>query len=295
MKNLTLSLLISSIITTASYAEDICDGAYQAQNYNQATNCYVKQLKKERTFNNLFRAGASYHNLGRYKEALPYLKEAEKKAITPDDYALIYNWLSVNYSSLGNSEQDLAYSMKVLDLRLKSGNREEIGTSYSNLGSYYFNQGQPKKALEYYEKALEYKEESERSTTYGNMAVTYGELNNPQKEEEMYHASIEISEKTGNYHALAQTKVNLGAFYYSKDRYGEARSTLEEALVMCQKTKQIDDESHTLSILAKIDHREGKSSQAREKASEALRLAKLSGNTTILDEAQDAWNLVNGK
>lgn len=295
MKNLTLSLLISSIIATASFAEDICYGAFQAQNYNQATNCYIKQLKKERTFNNLLGAGVSYNKLGRNKEALLYLKEAEKKAISTDNYGIVYSFLGVNYGALGNSTQELAYSMKSLDLYLKSGNRENTGNSYNNLGLYYFNQGQPKKALEYFEKALEYQEESERSTTYGNMAVTYGELNNPQKEEEMYHASIEISEKTGNYHALAQTKVNLGAFYYSKDRYGEARSTLEEALVMCQKTKQIDDESHTLSILAKIDHREGKSSQAREKASEALRLAKLSGNTTILDEAQDAWNLVNGK
>lgn len=85
MKKLTLSLLCAGLITTATVAEDLCNAAYQAGNYTQSEQCYIKQLKKERSFKNLSRAGVSLVNQQRYKEALPYFTEAEKKALSLDD------------------------------------------------------------------------------------------------------------------------------------------------------------------------------------------------------------------
>ena len=296
MKKLTLSLLCAGLITTVSFAKDPCDATYQAQNYEQAAVCYINQLKKERTFNNLASAGTSYSRLGRYKEALPYLKEAEKKAITSLDYTIIYSWLGNVYANSGDSVQELAYSMKFLDLSLKSGDRKNIGSAYSNLGEYYRKQKQLQKALEYYEKALEYKDESERTTTYGNMAVTYNDLKNYPKAEEMHQKSVEIDQKTGDYNALGTHKTELGSFYFGQNRYTDARKTLEEAQTISHNAGNITSEAHSLSILSVIDYHEGHINKAKEKAAEGLRLAKQSGATgALLDDAQYAWNLVNGK
>lgn len=297
MKNLTLSLLCAGLfITTTAIAEDICDGAYQVQNYPQAAECYINKLKKEYTFNNLERAGISYLQLGRYKEALPYLKEAETKARTASEYKDAYNSLSVLYSNIGDNAQDFAYSMKFLDLSLKSGNRATTGTAYSNLGEYYRKQKEFKKALEYYQKALEYKEDSERAVTYGNMATTYNELNDYQKAEEMYKKSVEIDEKVGDYNALTKHKVQFGIFYFMRKQYIEAKKMLQDGLILSQKTKQINSEAHALSILGVIDYREGNVNAANEKVTEGLRLAKLSGEKGgTLSDAKIAWDMVNGK
>lgn len=295
MKKLTLSLLYAGLITTTAIAEDICNGAHQAQNYPQAAECYVQQLKIKQTYNNLIRAGISYTNLGRYKEALPYLKKAEKKAMTPFDYTVAYSWLGTVYGNTGDSIQELAYGMKFLDLTLKSENRGNTGSAYSNLGEYYRKQKQLQKSLEYYEKALEYKEESERAPTYGNMAVLYSNLENYPKAEEMYQKAVEITQKIGDYNALGGHKTELGIFYFSQDRYTDARKTLEESRTISDNGGDVSSEAHSLSILSIIDYREGHIIEAKVKAAEGLRLAKQSGSNAVLGDAEYAWNLVNGK
>lgn len=158
MKKLTLSLLCAGLITTVAVAEDLCNAAYQAGNFTQSGQCYIKQLKKERSFNNLFRAGLSLFNQRRYQEALPYLTEAEKKALSLNDYASVYVYLGAVYDNLGDSKQAYAYYMKNLDVSLKLGDINEISASYNNLGDYYRKESQPQKADEYFEKSLSYLE-----------------------------------------------------------------------------------------------------------------------------------------
>ncbi|TDA69054.1 tetratricopeptide repeat protein [Sulfuricurvum sp. IAE1] len=295
MKHPIFFLLYAGIISTASFANSPCDGAYLAKNYDQATQCFGQQLKKDRSFYNLKGVGFSFVQQGRYKEALPFLKEAEKKARTSFDYSIIYSWLGTCYGAMGDSEQTFVYRMKSLDLMLKSGNRDEIGRAYSNLGVYFFDHGQPKKAIEYYEKALDYRDENEHSNIYANIALAYQELNDTYKTEEMYQKSIEIAEKTGNLNGLATFQKNLGAFYFTQNRYGDARKTLEKALILARQVRAIDDESHALSILAVIDYEEGHLNEAKVKASEGLRLAKQSGDRKVFNDAQAAWDIVNGK
>jgi tetratricopeptide (TPR) repeat protein len=295
MKNLTLSLLCAGLITTSAIAEDICDGAFQAQNYEQSAECYSHQLKKERLFNNLLKAGISYERQGLNRKALSYLKEAEKKAITSDDYATVYSWLGVVYSNMGDTIHELSYDMKFLDLALKSGSREDIGIAYGNLGDYYRIQKQLQKALEYYEKALDYQEESERTATYGNMAVAYDDLSNYPKAEEMHQKSVEIDQKIGDYHSLGVHKTGLGSFYFGQKRYVEARTTLEEGKTISHNAGDIVSEANALSILSVIDYREGHVNEAKAKAAEGLRLAKQSASTVTINNANWAWNIVNGK
>lgn len=297
MRFLTLSLLCAVLLSSTAIAEATCYSVYQAQDYKQAAQCYVQQLKSARSFDNLKMTGLSYCRLGRYKEALPYLKEAETKAKSSRDYIVLYSYISIAHSSLGDTIQELAYSMKVLNLSLKTGERKDIGSAYNNLGEYYRGQKQPQKALEFYQKALDYQEESESSATYGNMAIAYGELEDLSKAEEMYQKSITVDQNTGNYLSLGAHKTQLGIFYFTQGRnkYNEARTTLEDALIINHKSGYIASEAHALSILSIIDYREGNVAKAKERAAEGLRIAKLSGDYTTLSDANWAWNMVNGK
>ena len=295
MKKLTLSLLYVGLITTTVIAEENCIMFYETQNYEKSAECSVKKLKKERSYTNLETAGFSYMQLGRYKDALPYLKEAEKKVQISSDYRILCSFLSAAYGRTGDTIQELAYNMKFLDLSLKSGVRKNIGSAYNNLGSYYFNQEQNQKALEYFEKALKYHEELESSITYNNMAAAYNELEDYQKAEEMYQKAIMIDQKSGDYHSLGTHKMHLGSFYFTQHHNKEARRTLEDALVISRNGGNISSQSHALSLLAVIDYREGYIVQAKEKASEALRLAKQSGASATSGEANIAWKLVNGQ
>jgi tetratricopeptide (TPR) repeat protein len=290
-----LSLICIGLITTTAIAEENCLVFYEAQNYQKSAQCYIQNLKKDRSFGNLSSAGISYCEQGRYKEALPYLKEAEKKAHTSSDYEIIYSWLSAAYSSIGDSIQTLEYDMKCLNLSLKSEDRENIGRAYSNLGIYFHGQKQYEKSLEYYEKALGYKEESEKSATYGNMALVYGDLNDFQKEEEIYQKSIAIDQQIGEYRPLGTHKINLGIFYLNQNPYDEALITLKESQNISHKAGDIATESYALSYLASIDYRNGQIDQAQIKVTEALRLAKQSGHSIVIKKANKTWNLVNGK
>lgn len=80
MKRLSLFLLASTLLTTCIHAGDSCIPIYKAENYPAAEQCFLKELKKERSWNTLFGLGVSLAEQQRYTKALPYFEEAEKIA-----------------------------------------------------------------------------------------------------------------------------------------------------------------------------------------------------------------------
>lgn len=249
MKFIPSSLLAISLFSTIAWSESPCFPAYKAGNYPAAEQCLKKELKKERSWDNLFGLGYSLNAQQRYKEALPYLLEAEQKSSSIDDYMSIYSTLGSVYNNLGDREKEYFYSMKYLDMTLKSGDNESIATAYNNLAS-YFHDYQPQKALEYYEKSLEYREEFQKAIVYDNLASLYGnKLKNPTKSEEMRFKAIVLSEQTGNYNKLGLYKTNLGVFYYNHERYAEAKSVFNEALPIIRKVGLRESEATILKAL----------------------------------------------
>jgi tetratricopeptide (TPR) repeat protein len=293
MKHPIFFLICAGVFYISAIAEDICAGGLEANDHIRASQCYVQQLKKEKSFNNFINAGISFYSLGRYTEALKYLKEAEHKARTLNEYRVMYSFLGGTYGALDDSDQEFVYNMKSLQLSLKSGESKDIGTAYENLGGWYIKSNQDQKALEYYEKALEYQKESERAYTYGNMAILYENNNDIHKAEEMLKKAVEINEKNGSHKDLGFHKAKLGKFYFNQQRYDEAYSTLENARMLSHQSGNISNESYVLSTLARIDYLNGKINQAREKVAEALRLAEKSGSKTIYKVANEVSQLVN--
>lgn len=280
MKKILLGL---SILASVSFsAEDICSGLFSAGDYPKAGDCYVKQIKKNNSFDNNYFVGVSFLKQGRVKEALPYLQKSEQLASSEDDLVAIYSWLSVAYSYLGNRELELAYDMKVLNITLKTNNKKNISKAYNNLGLYYDNMNDNNKALEYYNKSLEFSEEKEKATAYNNIAIIYDNLNNYDKSNEFYNKSINVALNNGNYLQLCSTKTNFGGSLYDQEKYQEADKTLKEANTICHNAGDISKEANSLIYLGLSSLKQNNLQLAKSYYNQAKLLANKSGIRTIL-------------
>lgn len=291
MKKILLGL---SILASLSFsAEDMCIGLFRAGDFQKAGDCYIKQIKKNNSFDNNYFVSVSLLKQGRVKEALPYLQKAEQLASIERDLALIYSWLSVSYSALGNRELELAYDMKVLNINLKNNNKKDISSAYNNLGQYYSNIEDYNKALEYFNKSLEFSEEKEKATTYNNMALIYNYLENYDKSNEFYNKSINLRLNSGDYLGLCNSKTNFGASLYNQKKYQEADKVLKEVNVICHNAGNISSEADSFIFLGASSLKQNDLASAKFYYNQAKPLANKSGNGVVLGKLADLEERIN--
>jgi ribosomal protein S12 methylthiotransferase accessory factor len=89
--------------------------------------------------------GVCLNEMGKYREALAALKQAEKYDKERTD---IYNSMGFSHFKLKEHEEAIAYFKKVLQLDPSSA------IDYANIASNYRDMGQTEKAIQYYETAL---------------------------------------------------------------------------------------------------------------------------------------------
>ena len=281
------------LLSSLAFSADVCSGLYDAGDYHKSGDCYIRQLKKDKTLVNYYFTGDSLRKQGRNKEALTYLNEAEKLANKEADLGLIYNRLSMLYGNLGDKKSELAYNMKALNIVLKGNNKNDIASTYSNLGNYYARLKDENKALEFYNKALEYN--NENASIYTNMAISYGNLNNFDKAEEFYKKAIAIDLNKGDYLSLCGDKSNFGIFYYNQNKYNEAIPMLEEAKDICHKSGDISDEANSLISLGLISLKQGNLTSAKSYYAQAKPLAIQSGNSVVFSSLNSLKNKIDNQ
>ncbi|MBW2240128.1 MAG: tetratricopeptide repeat protein, partial [Deltaproteobacteria bacterium] len=89
--------------------------------------------------------GVCLNEMGKYREALAALKQAEKYDKERTD---IYNLMGFSHFKLKEHEEAISYFKKVLQLDPSSA------IDYANIASNYRDMGQTEKAIQYYETAL---------------------------------------------------------------------------------------------------------------------------------------------
>lgn len=291
MKKVLLSVALLS--TFAFSGQDICEGVFGAGDYPKAGDCYTKQVKINNSADNNYFAGDSLLRQGRVKEALSYMQKAEQLETRETDLFFIYNKLSMIYAGLGNSELELAYDMKALNLSLKRGNKKDIGSAYSNLGLYYSNMNDNNKALEYYFKSLDYQAENNKSIIYNNIALVYDNLNDYDKVSEFSNKAIDISEKTGNYLDLCLLKTNYGAFKYKQEKYLEADKVLKDANTICHNAGNISTEANSFIYLGLSSLKQNNLQSAKSYYVQAKQLANKSGDNIVLGNLANLEQKIN--
>lgn len=167
-----------------------------------------------------------------------------------------------------------------------------IGKAWNKLGILYFYQGDYKKAISHYEKALEhFTDQQAIAMCHNNMALSYKSLG----ETDRYLASLlratKTFEKIGDLHNTCLVYGNIGSFYRSIDEY-------DKSIEYYQKAANLLPESSELEVQASIQMGLGLAFEAAKKPEAAISayqasIAYAKRGGFELEEAMALNNLAN--
>jgi tetratricopeptide (TPR) repeat protein len=126
----------------------------------------------------------------------------------------------------------------------QTSNESEKALHHNNLGYVKNNQGDYKKAIEYYEQGLEIFQRTlppnhpSLATSYNNIGLVYNNMGEYSKALSFYEKALEIKQKTlpPNHPGLATSYNNIGLVYNNMGEYPKALSFYEKDLEICKKT-----------------------------------------------------------
>jgi len=185
--------------------------------------------------------GATYKELGRYREAEPLLAEAvaiRERVLVPHHPMIgeALRHLGSTQVRLGRSEEGIATLQRSLDVMLSylDPKHRDVARVRSDLGWAYYATGDTTRAREEMVQALDvFQSEADMSPlTVGSLLVNLGAVEkrdgNLDEAGEYYRSGIEIMEP-GSLSA-AVVKTNLGNIAYARENYEESARLHREAL-----------------------------------------------------------------
>lgn len=123
----------------------------------------------------------------------------------------------------------------------KMNNSYEYASVCNNLGLYYQDTNNPKKALELHLISLKILKHMIEypialATTYNNLAIAYRQLNNVKKSDECIKICLDIYEKeVGKGHAMYSAAINnLAVAFYNKGDLEKALELFKKVLFICE-------------------------------------------------------------
>jgi two-component system sensor histidine kinase UhpB len=233
-------------------------------------------------------AGLFYKNVGRPKDALPYIIKTVD--LTTDATTRAGMMLNVgnNYVELGELKTAAGYFLESLALFDKLGNKRGQAFVYNSLGNDYGKMKQWAKAKPYFEKSLKLKEELKDNR---GMMNALGGIGNASMELGDYAPALEAFRKA--YDMASEMKLNveqgqalhnLGEVYQRMKDPTTSRSYFEQALVYA---KQSNDKAWVAWIesnLLQLDE---------DKKSKALMEAGLLKSLAQYEETGDKIGIAN--
>ena len=114
--------------------------------------------------------------------------------------------------------------------------QENLSFTYNNLGYFYFNKNNSKKAINAFTKAIEISESVNKKevipTALNNIGYLYKLEGNILKALDYYHKSLKLYRTLKMEKDIALSLNNIGAIYYSHKEYGKALKYYREALII---------------------------------------------------------------
>lgn len=290
-KSFILGLLLGTSILNATTLDE-CIAAYKAGALEKAETLCTKATKESpKIYDANFALVLTYYKIGNYKKALPYAQKMEELSISLNDYRISYNYLSLMYSYLGDKKQELKYNLKSLEVSKKQGNRDNIGISLHNVGSYYLGINDLDEAQKYFLEALEYTtDKSEIANTYNSLAVLNSNLNNQEKRVEYAKKAVLFAKETGNFANYSFYLVTLARGYIIDQNYDLAKSSFLEALQIAQDRGLLNEQSYALKSLGYLSQKLDDKENARKYYNQALQISKVQGNTREIEDITASLN-----
>lgn len=235
----TLFVLSWAAIAGADPNIDACYNLIKAGDYPRAIESGKKAIQTApRLADSYYCLGDAYRRSGEIKLALHEMQKAEQLTSDKASLMYIYNQLGIILSKTGDQEQALQQYNRYLSLARELGRKDDEASAMSNIALIYKARGQYDLALQNHEDSLKLRsDENENATTYNNIAMLYSDKGDYDKAIDYLMKSVAIHEKTGDYHSLAMTTLNLGDTYRLIKSYDKAGDSLFDGLAKIRKVK----------------------------------------------------------
>ncbi|MFT4968530.1 MAG: signal transduction histidine kinase/Tfp pilus assembly protein PilF [Chitinophagales bacterium] len=227
--------------------------------------------------------GYVYYGLNETKLAIDSFEKAieiysTKKEFFFDEIKQANNSLGALYKNLGEYKNALV----VLFDSIEISERYSISNSiaYNNIATIYFKQENYKKALEYYQRAIEVENDSETSNRsyiikyLSNIASLHVKLGNIEEADKIYNKTYKYCEENNELSSLVQSLKGLGILYLEKSDFDEAEIFFNRAITL---SKEIDFKVHLVDLslyLADVYEKTKRSSLQLNSLKYALKVAQ---------------------
>ncbi|OFY95810.1 MAG: hypothetical protein A3K10_16990 [Bacteroidetes bacterium RIFCSPLOWO2_12_FULL_31_6] len=182
-------------------------------------------------------------------------------------------WLIYNKQLKSTAEKLLATHPKAIVEKIA---KKYLAESFNNIGVIYDNQGDIPKALEYYSKSLQLREEigdkQGTAMSLNNLGYIYYNQGDIPKALEYYGKSLRLQEKIGNKQGTATSLNNIGAIYKNQGDIPKALEYLGKSLQLQEEICDKEGIASSLNNIGVIYYNQGDIPKALEHYSKSLQL-----------------------
>lgn len=151
----------------------------------------------------------------------------------------LYNELAFQMS-IQNIDSALIYAEKGLELAQKNDFKKGVFINYENTGIIYIEKGEADKAMEYFLKAIVYKEENLPSTSlveiYRQIGILFFKQKEYQESEKYFKEALVVAQKENN-PIIYEVYFNLATLYSKLKKFEKSESYFDK----CLERKNISD------------------------------------------------------
>jgi len=214
---LLLTCLLGLYFLTILSWFDRGDKAYKLKLYDEAIECYTKQIQLTPEGANAYKTrGIAYYNKKEYDKAIEDFNKAIELA---PKYADAYNSRGWTYYKKDNYDKAIYDFNKAIELDPKNA------VAYNNRGSAYYSKKEYGKAINDHNKAIEL--DPKDADTYNSRGWIYLWLNEWEKAKNDFVKAIELDNKYSSPYG------NIGIYYW------KAQKNKQKALEYYEKSFQI--------------------------------------------------------
>ena len=237
--------------------------------------------------------GGVLREFGEYTEAISLLQQALDyyRKNPGDSRGLVraYQSTAIIYLLRSDFSRALANVHEALTLAQRIGYHDGIIPALNTTGEVFRTQGQPERALQFYERARkEVGDDGAWNMAYifNNIGQAYEALGDTEKAVDFINRARAIAEKVKMRPRVATSLAVLGALYLVRHEVEKAKQSYEQSLALSIELKDRASEGRAELGLAKCARAEGNAATALERAAHAAQLYLAVGQRTEFAAAE---------
>lgn len=216
----------------------------------------------------------------------------KETARTDRELAGAYNRLGLALLQLGDPDSALTCFEEHLSLAKRLGDRERPGVALTNLATAYQAMGDYRKALRYYEDALNFKQyQRDQAVILHNIGCVYFRKGRYREALRYYRKALKLSEEARDDHSVAHTMLEVGSLFIRAKRFSMARKFLEEGFRRVQELEDIHWQFIALLYLTDLEIAQKNYARALETCCQGYTFAKAHEYRTLHLELRPKKNL----